>query len=122
MKCERCGIEFPVEEKNEHNGQTLCEDCYMDVLSPSRSCDPWSQRSAQNTMNTDVTAMKTSELQDKIMLEIAANGGIQVEELAEKLFIKVTDLEREIVALHHMEKVSSEKREDGKTYVVIHRC
>jgi len=122
MKCQKCGVEFPKEEKFEQHGQIMCEDCYMDSLSPSRSCDPWSTRSAQNAMNQNGDAGKTSELQDKIMLEVAASGGTQVSDLANKLFISENELEREIVTLHHMQKVKSEKRDDGKTYLVIDRC
>ena len=28
MKCEKCGVGVSAEEKFEHSGKTLCEDCY----------------------------------------------------------------------------------------------
>jgi hypothetical protein len=34
MKCEGCGAAVSPGDEREHCGQVLCEDCYMDVLSP----------------------------------------------------------------------------------------
>ena len=41
MNCDKCGSEMKNGEETEHHGQLLCEDCYMDALSPARTCDPW---------------------------------------------------------------------------------
>lgn len=30
----------------EYQGKLFCEDCYMDILSPPKTCDPWAVRSA----------------------------------------------------------------------------
>ena len=47
MICDRCGEQIPAGDETEHCGQTLCEECYMQALSPNRACDPWAVRSAQ---------------------------------------------------------------------------
>ena len=39
--CERCNAETEADEIREHLGQSVCEDCYMDLLNPPKSCDPW---------------------------------------------------------------------------------
>ena len=33
---------WPVPTRDFH-GQLLCDDCYMDALSPARTCDPWAE-------------------------------------------------------------------------------
>jgi hypothetical protein len=37
MECDRCGQQISVGEEMDHFGQTLCEECYMQVLSPARA-------------------------------------------------------------------------------------
>jgi len=40
MKCARCEASIPEGEEREHLGRALCEDCYMDALSP-QDLRPW---------------------------------------------------------------------------------
>jgi len=47
-ECERCGSRIHEGEEREHSGQVLCEDCYMDRLSPPRTCDPWAVHTARS--------------------------------------------------------------------------
>ena len=53
MICERCGEMIPSGDEMDHFGETLCEVCYMRVLSPARACDPWAVRSAQRLSQSD---------------------------------------------------------------------
>ena len=41
MKCERCKTVIAEGEEKELYSQILCEDCYMDLLSPAKGFDPW---------------------------------------------------------------------------------
>lgn len=41
MHCDRCGEIVEAGDEKAYNSETLCDDCYMDVLSPTRICDPW---------------------------------------------------------------------------------
>jgi hypothetical protein len=47
MICDRCGEHIQPGEEMPHFGQMLCEECYMQALSPAR-CDPWAVRGAQS--------------------------------------------------------------------------
>ena len=47
MNCDKCQSPILENEAHEHCGQTLCDECYMDALSPARSCDPWAIHSAK---------------------------------------------------------------------------
>ncbi|MBF0526155.1 MAG: hypothetical protein HQK56_13800, partial [Deltaproteobacteria bacterium] len=50
MQCARCQETIEEMEAREMHGQTLCEDCYMSALSPTRTCDPWAVHSAKNRL------------------------------------------------------------------------
>ena len=43
----RCGVHIESGEEREYTGQMLCEDCYMDALSPVKTCDPWAVYTAK---------------------------------------------------------------------------
>ena len=49
MKCDECAAEIAPGDARGHAGRTLCEDCYLDVLSAPRACDPWAVYSATRT-------------------------------------------------------------------------
>jgi predicted HTH transcriptional regulator len=57
-----------------------------------------------------------TELQRKILEILQETGGVPPEHLVERLNLSLMDLEREIAALRHMEKVRGELR-DGKKYI-----
>ncbi len=115
MHCDRCGDEIPKDEETPHNGRTLCEDCFMDALSPARTCDPWAVRSAGMTRDADSPSLTST--QESILAVLAATGGIGVTELGKKLNLKVTDVEREIAALRHMEKIRGVLRAGEKVFL-----
>jgi hypothetical protein len=102
----------------DHLGQTLCEDCYMDALSPVRTCDPWAVHSAKSFEKHMGGTATLSLIQSEIIRILEETGGIQPETLQDKLKDKLTpsQLEREIAALRHMEKVRGERR-DGKVFI-----
>lgn len=118
MKCERCGDEIEAGEEREHLGRTLCEDCYMDALSPARTCDPWAVHSAKSFPEQATTGSNLSDVQKKILAILKETGGIEPRNLVERLQIKPTDLDRDLAALRHMEKIRAELR-DGRKYVIL---
>ncbi len=48
MKCTKCKVELSKGEEREYNHEVLCEDCYIDVLSPAKFCDPWADYSEKS--------------------------------------------------------------------------
>ena len=117
LVCERCGSHIPQDEDREHYGKVLCEDCYMDALSPTRTCDPWAVHSAKQ-LGDKGGGLQTNPVQEKILKILAETGGIEPQDLAQRLNIKPHELEREIAALRHMEKLRGELRE-GRKYVIL---
>ena len=116
MKCARCEGAISAEEEREHLGRTLCEDCYMDALSPAKTCDPWAVHSAKSLGKELGGKFELTVLQQKILAILQETGGAPPEHLVERLNISPMDLEREIAALRHMEKVRGELRV-GKKYL-----
>lgn len=111
MKCDKCEAVINEADAIKHLGKVLCEDCYMDVLSPSKTCDPWAVYTAKSMgENSSVlTAVQTEIL--KILKE---SGGLEAESLAEKINLTLSDLQREVATLRHMEKVKAAIKEDKK--------
>jgi hypothetical protein len=114
MKCDCCIADITNEEKRELHGQVLCEDCYMDRLSPAKACDPWAVFTAKSFSKGNESGAAMTEAQSKILQILRETGGAEPEMISEKLQIKPADLEREIATLRHMEKVRGELREGKK--------
>jgi len=117
VNCEKCNAAIEAGEEREHYGKVLCEDCYMDALSPARTCDPWAVHSAKS-LQEQTGRTELNAVQEKILEILKETGGVEPKVLVERLQIKPADLEREIAALRHMEKVRGELR-DGKKVVIL---
>lgn len=117
MECERCKEVIGKGEEREHHGQILCEDCYMDLLSPARACDPWAVHSAQTLAKKSGGSLELTELQKNILEIVEQTGGAEPGVIVEMLQIKPADLEREVAALRHMEKIRGELRQ-GKKFLI----
>ena len=117
MQCAKCQEAMAPGDEREHLGQQLCEDCYMDALSPAKACDPWAVHSAKSFEKEHGGVLELSGRQKKIMSILEETGGIEPVMLMERLNISLADLEREIATLRHMEKVRAELRDNKKLIV-----
>lgn len=111
MNCEKCGDAIEKGEERDFHGQTLCEDCYMDALSPARACDPWAVHTAKSFVKDGDRTLELNTIQAKILDILQETGGVEPKILAEKLRLKPSALERELAALRHMEKIRGELRD-----------
>ena len=112
MECNRCKKSIPEGAENKHLSQYLCEDCYMDALSPVKTCDPWAVHSAK-TFETLMGGQGTlTDVQKKILGILQETGGIGRQELLQRMGENLSDadLTREFASLRHMEKARAEKR------------
>jgi hypothetical protein len=114
MNCERCGQPIPDDEEMDYYGETLCEVCYMHALSPARACDPWAVRSAQSLSKLSEDYAQLSDTQSRILQVLEETGGAEAEIVAAQLEMRLTDLQRELATLRHMEKVRGEMRDGVK--------
>jgi len=118
MQCERCKALITEGEEKELHGQILCEDCYIDLLSPVKACDPWAVHSAKKFLEEQGNEPQLNQLQKEILELLHEQGPIDPDKLAEHLQLKKTDIERELASLRHMEKVRGGLR-DGRRLVWI---
>jgi hypothetical protein len=114
MECVSCHAKIEPGDEKQHHGQTLCEDCYMDALSPTKTCDPWAVHSAKSFEKHAESPPTLTPIQCEILSVLKETGGIEPQALLRKLTGHLTqkELEREFAALRHMEKARGEKRGD----------
>ena len=115
VKCEKCGNVIKEQDGQEFHGQMICEDCYLDALSPAKACDPWAVYNAKSFSKESGTGTNITETQSKILQILKETGGVEPKIISEMLQISPSDLEREVATLRHMEKLRAELREGKKT-------
>lgn len=113
MKCDSCNTSIESGDERDHYGKILCEDCYMEALSPLKTCDPWAVHSAKTFEEHVGTDRTLTPLQERILDILGTEGPMEPARLLEKLGgeLKLKDLQQEFSTLRHMEKVRGEKRE-----------
>lgn len=100
--CHRCRKPLEEAEARTHAGETLCEDCYMDVLSPPRTCDPWAVFTASR-----LKEQRLSPCGEKIVGRVRLEPRPTFEELMQITGLEAKALEREIAALRHAELIKA---------------
>jgi len=108
MQCQKCHAPLGADEAFEFAGRTLCEDCYMDALSPTRVCDPWAVYLGSRQVEQIL-----SPAQEKIMGLLRQHKALVPEELRRLSGLTAKELEREIAALRHMELLRAAQTPDG---------
>ena len=114
MRCDQCREPISDGEKREHQGRVLCEDCYIDALTPAKACDPWAVYSAKSFANEAGAGTQLTDTQLKILQILKETGGVEPGIIVDRLQIKPADLDREIATLRHMEKIRGELRQGRK--------
>ena len=109
--CARCGAAFPASEAREYLGEGLCEDCYMEALSPTRTCDPWAVHTAKSLKDLP-GGHDLTPLQQKLYDLVQERGEVPIPEAAALLGLTEDELRREFAPLRHMEKLRACKKDD----------
>jgi hypothetical protein len=110
--CTKCGASLEGEEPQEHLGQTLCEDCYLEALSPIRTCDPWAVHTARSLKDLPggiALTPRQQQLQDLVK----EKGEVSRPEAARVLGISEDELQREFAVLRHLELLRACKKDEG---------
>ena len=119
VKCQRCNREISENERYEYLGETLCEDCYIDIRYPAKACDPWAVYSA--TKSRETLRLKgtegLTELQKALYEFVRSNGKVTREELMKNFNLAETEFQRQLATLRHCELVRGTK-EGGGIYLV----
>ena len=117
--CNRCKTTANEEESYDHHGETVCEDCYMNLTNPPKACDPMAVASALSVRKQlDQSGTEgLTEQQKKICSLIEKAGKVTKHELAVAINIKPEELESEFAVLRHCELIRAQK-EDGRVYLI----
>ena len=111
ITCTKCGSEVEAPEAREYLGKVLCEDCYLDALSPTQVCDPWAVHTAKSLKDLpgghDLTPM-----QQQLYDLVRERGEVPIPEAAAHLGLTEDGLRREFAPLRHMEKLRACKKDD----------
>lgn len=110
--CAKCGGSLEGEEPQEHLGQILCEDCYLEVLSPIRTCDPWAVHTAKSLRDLPGGVTLTPRQQQFYDL-VKEKGEVLREEAARVLGVSIDELQREFAVLRHLEMLRACKKDEG---------
>ncbi len=119
MKCDSCDKEIAKGDEFSHHGQTLCDDCYMNIRLKPKACDPWAVRLATSTREKAGACGEEdlTDLQKSIYAFIKGRGKVTADEVVQELNIPLSELEREFATLRHCELVKG-KKEGDKVYLV----
>jgi hypothetical protein len=119
LQCKRCGREISNNELYEYLGETLCEDCYIDIKYPVKACDPWAVYSA--TRSRETLGLKETEglteLQEAIYDFVKNSSKVTGEEIMNKFNLTESELQTQLAILRHCELIKGTK-EDGRIYLV----
>ena len=114
MNCAHCGCEIREIDSYQHLGQTLCEDCYIDIRNPPKACDPWAVYSATRSRQSQgITGSEgLTEAQKAIYEFIREKGKATREELIQRFQLKEIELQAHLAVLRHCELVKGYKAGD----------
>ena len=119
MKCDRCDQEIKEGDSYTHMGETLCEDCYLDVRLEVKACDPWAVHSA--TRFRESSGLKgtegLTEVQKEIYELVKRKGKVTKEEVVENLNLSEQEMQTQLATLRHCELVKGYKEGD-KVYLI----
>ena len=117
MKCEKCAAQISPGDSYEHAGQTLCEDCYLDVVAKPKTCDPWAVYSAKNTASQDM--ILTAD-QQKIMDLIKTKGPLTQAQICSEMGISEEVFLSNFATLRHMELARGCKTAGQVCFTLFH--
>jgi recombinational DNA repair protein (RecF pathway) len=118
-QCAKCGKDIENQQCYEHQGKVFCEDCYMDILSPPKACDPWAVHSAKTFLKGKDKLSTLTPLQRSLVDYIKKKGEATLEELIQNLNLTEEELRREFAVLRHMEVLRATKKDEKLLYVLF---
>lgn len=116
-ECNKCGTNIDADESYDYQGKALCEDCYIDVMNPPKTCDPWAVHLAKSTVIQK--GVQLTPLQEKILNLLKEHGALQAEEVTAKLQISESEFRNAFATLRHMELARGCKKDQDTYYTLF---
>jgi len=123
MKCNRCGQDIKEGDSYTHFGETLCEDCYLDMRLGVKSCDPWAVHSATRLRESSGLTEDEglNELQKAIYELVKNKGKVTREEVMGNFNLSEQEIQKHFAILRHCELVKGHKEGDNVYLVLFHQ-
>jgi len=118
MNCEKCSAPIPENDGYEHADRVLCEDCYIDIISTPRTCDPWAVYAATRTKSKEESL--PAHLQ-RILDLITKKGPISLERICADLAVGEQEFRNSFSTLRHMELAKACKNDGQVLYIPFTR-
>jgi len=103
----------------EYQGSLFCEDCYMNILSPPKACDPWAVHSARTFLKGKDKLSTLTPLQLRLVDYLKQKKEATLTELVENLNLTEEEFRKEFAVLRHMEILRGTKRGDKIYYLLF---
>ncbi len=116
MQCNKCSAAVDPDDSYRHAGRTLCEDCYLDIVTVPKTCDPWAVYSAKNLSSRNQVL---TPLQERIMALLRVRGPITAQEICSELNISEDDFRRNFATLRHLELARGCKKDGQVCYTLF---
>ena len=114
MNCEKCQVPLTEEEAVEYGSMTVCDDCAMTLMSPSKACDPWAVKMATGSFETKADAAATLKGLEKQLYDlIVQEGRLPLPQAPQRLGADKEQVQRAFSVLRHMELARGDKGENG---------
>ncbi len=116
MQCEKCGNVIGPEDAYERAGKRVCEDCYLEMMSEPRLCDPWAVYAAKKSAEHHMTL---TPLQERLLSLLKEKGALGEGEICETLGISADEFLSNFATLRHMELARACKKEDRVVFTLF---
>jgi DNA-directed RNA polymerase subunit RPC12/RpoP len=117
-QCAKCNKGIVKQQGYEYRGALFCEDCYMNILSPPKTCDPWAVHSAQTFLKGKDKLSSLMASQIEIVNYIKKKKEATIEEIITDHHLTEEDFRREFAVLRHMEVLKAKKK-GGRIFYVL---
>ena len=109
MQCEKCGNVIDPEDTYERAGKRMCEDCYLDMMSQPKLCDPWAVYAAKKSAEHNLSL---TPLQEHLLSLLKEKGPLTEREICKALEISADEFLTNFATLRHMELARAFKKND----------
>jgi hypothetical protein len=109
MLCARCAALLAAADARECAGELLCENCYIEALSPVRTCNPWAVHLARSLKDSQGRHQLTPR-QERLYHLVKGRQEVSFPEAARVLELPEEEVRRLFAVLRHMELLKATKR------------
>ncbi len=116
-QCAKCRQDCEAAELRDQAGELLCEDCYIESVQISKTCDPWAVHSAKSTVARQ--GLSLTPAQERLLALVKAEKEISPPEAARRLGVTEKQLMEDFTVLRHLELLRGAKKGEGRVITLF---